>query len=441
MATETELVREVRDLLHLDADNPTRLTSRENSRLEYKERFNWGSRAKYGKTLAAFANNAGGFIVFGVQDSPRHLVGVNEETFDALNPADVSAYFNSAYAPELQWELFTTHVSGVRLGVLYVASAADRPVVSLRNDHREGIREADIFYRYRGRSERIRYQQLQRLLLERQQRERDSWMNLLSKVGRIGVENVGVLDFVGGQLSGPGGHLLVSSELLDKVQFIRKGHFAEVNEPGAPTLRLIGDVQAIPPHALGPVRTVPQPLVIGEREIMLGFLRQERPEAPVEYIRQACRESSQYMPIYHFSRCAGLGLERLRELVLAEPRRRNRLLSRVEGGTRVAPVGAFDARTPPALERRELFEIVTMGDVDSLQGRDRTRLFEAITHFTPRQVPTHLLSFLAELVENELDTMTSNVRTVCRKAIAHLDETLNLPSLGASAEPAGNGST
>ena len=31
---------------------------------------------------------------------------------------------------------------------------------------------------------------------------------------------------------------------------------------------------------------------------MLCFLlRQERPEAPVEYIRQACRESSPYMPI------------------------------------------------------------------------------------------------------------------------------------------------
>ena len=33
--------------------------------------------------------------------------------------------------------------------------------------------------------------------------------------------------------------------------------------------------------------------------------------------------------------------------------------------------------------------------------------------------------------------MTSSVRTTCRKAIAHLDETLNLPSLGAIATPDG----
>ena len=74
----------------------------------------------------------------------------------ALDSAEISEYLNSAYAPELEWEMFSIRVSGVRLGVLYVACAADRPVVSLRNDNREGIREADIFYRYRGRSARIR---------------------------------------------------------------------------------------------------------------------------------------------------------------------------------------------------------------------------------------------------------------------------------------------
>ena len=434
MATETQLAREVQDLLHLDADSPTRLTSRENSRLEYKERFNWASRAKYGKTLAAFANNAGGFIVFGVQDTPRHLVGVNEENFNSVDSAEVSEYLNSAYAPELEWEMFSTRVSAVRLGVLHVASAADRPVVSLRTDNREGIRESDIFYRYRGRSERIRYPELRRLLLERQERERASWLSLLSKVGRIGVENVGVLDLIDGQLSGPGGSLLISSDLLEKVQFIRKGRFAEVNERGAPTLRLVGDVQGIPPHALGPVRTVPQPLVIGEREIMLGFLRQERSEAPVEFIRQACRESSPYMPIYHFARCAGFGLDQLRERMLAEPRRRNSLIDRL-GRSRVAPVGTLQGATPHAIERSEILETLTTADVESLRHRERARLFEAMTHFIPSQVPTHLLQFLAELVENELDTMSSSVRTNCRKAIAHLDETLNLPSLGATAEP------
>ena len=423
MTTEAVLAVEVQGLLRLDVDNPTRLTSRENSRLEYKERFNWANRAKYGKTLAAFANASGGFIVFGVQDSPRHLVGVNEENFDALDPADVSAYLNSAYAPELEWEAFSTRLGGVRLGVLYVAPAKDRPVVSLKNDQ-GGVQESDIYYRYRGRSERIRYPELNRLLLERQQRERDSWLDHLSRVGRIGVENVGVLDLIDGELSGRGGRLLVSSDLLEKVQFIRKGHFAQSNEPGSPTLRLVGDVEAVTPDSLAPVRTVTEPLVIGEREILLGFLRQERPHAPVEYIRQACRETSQYTPIYHFARFADLGIGELRDLVLAEPRRRNPILRRVEG-TCVTPVGALDATTLQANERRDIVEALVRDDVESLRRRDRVRLFEAITHFMPAAPPAALLQLLADFVQNEFDAASSNVRTICRKAVAHLDEAMN----------------
>lgn len=69
------LSREVKGLLRLDRSSPGRLVSRENSRLEYKETFNWGSRAKYAKTMAAFANNDGGFIVFGVKNSPMISLG------------------------------------------------------------------------------------------------------------------------------------------------------------------------------------------------------------------------------------------------------------------------------------------------------------------------------------------------------------------------------
>ena len=424
--TESALVAEVHGLLRLDVNDPTRLASRENSRLEYKERFNCANRAKYGKTLAAFANASGGFIVFGVQDSPRHLVGVNHENFDALDPARFSAYLNSAYAPELQWEAFSTDLGGVRLGVLYVAPAKERPVVSLKND-KEGVRESDIYYRYRGRSERIRYPELNRLLLERQQRERDSWLDHLSRVGRIGVENVGILDLIDGELSGQGGRLLVSSDVLEKVQFIRKGHFVQSSELGAPTLRLVGDVESVTPDSLAPVRVVAQPLVIGQREILLGFLRQERPQAPTEYIRQACRETSQYMPIYHFARCANLGIAELRDLVVGESTQRHAVLNRMEG-KRVIPVGALDATTPQALERRDSLEALGQGDVEALRRRNPVRLFESVTHYIPCTTPTAVLQLLTEFVQTEFDAASSNVRTICRKAVAHLDEVMNGPS-------------
>ena len=427
MTTETDLDSHLHQLLRLDPESPGRLLSRENSRLEYKERFNWANRAKYAKTLAAFANNSGGFIVFGVGDSPRHLVGVNEDRFDAVPWDRFTAYLNSTYAPELEWDPFSTRLGDVRLGVLYVAPARERPVVALRQDG-DVVRESDIFYRYRARSERIRYPELQHILNERQRSERDSWFDHLSRVARIGVENVGILDFVGGELSGRGGRLMVSSDLLEKVQFLREGHFAESDEPGAPTLRVIGDVEPVASEAFAPVRRVP--LAIGQRDILLAFLRQERLDAPAEYIKQACRESSPYMPVYYFARWADLSLDGLREFILREPGRNNGLIDRI-GGRRVIAVGSLHAGTPHSRQRQDILDVLNAGDIPELRHRDRGRLFEAITHFAPTGTAIHILSLLADVVASEFDVLPGNVLTTCRKAIAHLDEQLNLPSVTA----------
>lgn len=421
--TDEALSQEVLGLLRVDASHQNRLLSRENGRLEYKETFNWANRGKYAKTMAAFSNAEGGFIVFGVKNSPRELKGVNVERFDTLDGEKVSSYLNSVLAPEIQWEAFRIVVSGVELGVFAVLPNPGRPVVCTKNDG-DDLRESDIYYRYRGRSERIHYPELQKLLVERQERERDAWFKHLSRVARIGVENVGVLDLVDGELSGPGGRLLISSDLLEKVQFIREGHFTECDDEGTPTLRVVGEVEAVAPSALGPVRTVAQPLVIGAKEIMLGFLRQERPEAPTAYIKQACRENSRYMPVYHFARAAGLGLESLRSLVVREAARRNELVERIDG-SKVTPVGSIDSATPSSDERRYILELLQAGNLDGLRSANRNRLFEAITHFEPTEAPTSLLGMLAEIVLKTLDNLSCGDRSQCRKAVAHLDEVLN----------------
>lgn len=48
-----------------------RLVSRESGWLEFKESFNWNSKDRYAKSIASFANNKGGYIVFGIKDKPR----------------------------------------------------------------------------------------------------------------------------------------------------------------------------------------------------------------------------------------------------------------------------------------------------------------------------------------------------------------------------------
>ncbi len=415
-------------LLTVDTTNPKHLTSRENSRLEYKRTFNWNNRARYAKTLAAFANNDGGFIVFGVEDSPRDLVGIGEGRFDDIDPATITEYLQSAFVPILEWDIFAVTISGTRLGVMYAAQANTRPVLCIKNDGNV-LREAEIYYRYRGRSDRIRYSELEELLRERQERERKAWLHHLSKVARLGVENVGLLDMNDGELSGRGGRLLMSGDLLEKVQFIRKGRFAESKEAGSPTLRLIGDVEVVTPESITPTQVVSKPVLIGEKEIMLSFLRQEKPQEPEQYIRQACRESSLYMPIYYFANLSGLNTDELRDMIMEESSTPSRLTERIDG-KRVVPQGSITADTPYSRKRISIVSALSENNVETLGDQQRIRVFEAITHFTPSDTPSALFHYLANLIEKEFNTMLSNERTLCRKAISYLDEFLNLPVQG-----------
>ena len=55
----------------LATDSKGRVRNRERNDLEYKVSFGLNSWANYAKTMAAFANNIGGYIIFGVKDNPR----------------------------------------------------------------------------------------------------------------------------------------------------------------------------------------------------------------------------------------------------------------------------------------------------------------------------------------------------------------------------------
>ena len=415
--------RQVMALLKVDPQHPTRLSSRENSKLEYKENFNWGSRAKYAKTMAAFANNAGGFIVFGIRNSPHDIVGLTSDRFNAIDPAQVTEYLNSRFAPELDWEMFRVELAGTQLGVVTVGPATEKPVVCVRGDGQD-LREAEIYYRYRGRSERIRYAELRRLISQSQRQEQVAFLKHLRKIVRVGPENVGILDLVSGELAGHRGSLLIDQNLLSQVQFIREGHFAESDEIGMPTLQVLGDVEVVASDSVLPVRTVVTPMAIGQKELMLVFLRQEPPHEPIEYLKQACRENSPNMPVYHFARAAEMGLIQLRALVHSEAPNRKGLLVRLDGAV-VNPVGSLQSDTQACMARKEILDILNAGQAEGLLQNGYTRLFEAITHCVRGDPPPALLETLAALVQGQFDDLNSNQRTLCRKAVVHLDEVLN----------------
>lgn len=147
-----------------------KLNSRENSRVEFKESFNWAAKSSYSKSMAAFANNRGGYLIFGVTNSPRILVGLGSQNFENQDEATVTSYLNSVFSPEIQYEKIITTISELKIGLFYIHQSETKPVIAIKNDG--DVREAEIYYRYSARSDKIKYPELKNLFDKAREQER-----------------------------------------------------------------------------------------------------------------------------------------------------------------------------------------------------------------------------------------------------------------------------
>jgi len=90
-------------IFSFESELSDRFTSRENGKLEFKESFDMGSADKYAKTAAAFANEQGGYIVFGVKDSPRQMIGLKSQNFENFDVGKLTAALSEWLCPEIEW--------------------------------------------------------------------------------------------------------------------------------------------------------------------------------------------------------------------------------------------------------------------------------------------------------------------------------------------------
>ena len=434
--------RLVTQILRTKSGTPDILVNRESSRIEFKASFSMASRADYAKTMAAFANNLGGYIVFGVNPKPHQLVGVNGKRFLEKDPADFAKFLDQTLAPALEWESGTVELAGRDLGYIWTSQALEKPVVATAN--LDGtIREGEIYYRYNAHSRVIRYAELRQILDYRLNHERKAWIRHLTTISKAGPINVGILDVHSGTIVGGGQPLLIHEDLLKKLKFIREGSFDETR--GAPSLRVVGDVKPI-----GGVRVetvVPQG--IHSEDLIRAFLMQEdlSVEKARSYLKETVFQNTHYVPIHYFARFARLGKEGslafIAEVKAPTSGIRDRLMRRLEGKKTVAPIGTIDPCDVPEeltseqwadltpLQQRSLLAVWLRKPEDITEelfrAIGRNRLFEAITHLNKEHLKdSHkaLFSILLTLFESEFDELSSASKSAFRKAIAFCDETL-----------------
>ncbi len=221
-----------------------RVKSRERNDLEYKESFVVKSIYKYAKTMAAFANNRGGYILFGIKDNPREVVGVNKN-FEDFQQEKFTEILNALFSPEIEWESGIVEFDQFKIGYVYTNEAENKPVIALKNESSEKINSGDVFYRYRARSEKIKYPEMKKMIDDLLYRERKRLLILMEAIQKNDTTNLGIVNYNNGRFSTPyGSDVTVDKKLIIKVlrkaKYIKSGQFDEIN--GMPAIRVTGNI-------------------------------------------------------------------------------------------------------------------------------------------------------------------------------------------------------
>lgn len=235
-----------------------KLRSRESNTVEFKKAFNMGSAAAYAKTMAAFANNSGGYIIFGIEDSPRSILGLKNDNLENLKQEKLTETINSYFAPAIDWETGTfeidaeeTDENGVsvierkKVGWIYTIESEIKPVIALKDHSGENITAGDVYYRYRARNGKIKPAEMEKIISERITRERENLLKVLEVIRQSGTANLGIVNYSNGHFSTPYGvdvafDRKLVTQVLKKAKYIKEGSFNETD--GIPVIKVTGNI-------------------------------------------------------------------------------------------------------------------------------------------------------------------------------------------------------
>lgn len=240
----------------LEIDRATnRVRNREGVRREFKRSYEQAAVIRYAKTLAAFANADGGCLIFGVTDAPRTIIGCDV----ALLPdeATLSNELQRLFEPAIRFEMEEREVGGFTLAAICVEPAAIKPVICKKTVTRQRppkkpgdkptdetvLCEGDIYYRYAGKSERIRFAELVAIFAARDQRIFKALAENLAAMQKIGVDRVGIVDVTAAGGHGDISRMYVSREAAKALKLIDKGRFVESENEGDRAYFVVGTVE------------------------------------------------------------------------------------------------------------------------------------------------------------------------------------------------------
>jgi hypothetical protein len=379
---------------------------------EGKSDFPWPKFSPIIRTIAGMANRGGGYIFFGIDNVSHEAIGLTDRTFDETDISKMVHKLKTHLMPTPDVVKCIIPVGGKLIGVLYVEENRFPPVVVCRDG--DQLNEGDILYRYSGETARIRYGDLANLLQKRDRRSQARLARLATQISEIGSENALVLNASEKPEAANGPPILIDESLLKKIKFIREGHFSEIE--GNPTLRIIGDVQAVSESNPSFFKVMDR--AIAGNDVLEKFLRQEDVTAPLEYVNLSALSQRQWLPLFFFAKQDPGGVEKaIKSLQATKPQYKASKTAALERlGRNKSAFSPATGRAKPILDRILAGEEMDASKVDDLSAT--VRAIQALPDkFLVRPSDYLLLLDLLKLADSNSGHMSLIFR-----AAARLDE-------------------
>ena len=214
----------------------------EGNDIEYKLAFNL-KKSELLKVMSGLANNKGGYIIFGVDNQTKKLVGLDSNSQQKFNNVDSEEYrgfFLMHCNPNIMYERYIYTLDTKVFGLIYVYEEKNKPCVITTSS--EELKPGDIYYRYNDSIQKIRYAEISAIIEEKRLKEQNKWMNFLEKIAKVGIDNLILIDCKNGNVISNSSENVVKidPELIKELKLVDEGHFVDNN--GTPTLKLIGRI-------------------------------------------------------------------------------------------------------------------------------------------------------------------------------------------------------
>lgn len=382
------------------------------------------------KTIAGYANNEGGYIIFGIKDSPHLLKGLdekNEQRFDLMDSAKLTESLNNHFSPEINVKFEKYSHRDKVFGILYVFPSMQKPVICTKTEG-GNLRESAIYYRYRGQSREIKYAELRTMLDTEIAKVHTQWMKTIKRIGDSGVAETALLDLKSGKMTGPNSTLYIDEELLSEISFVQEGSFVETG--GDPALVVKGQVQTV----VGAKKIVVEKdksRAINFDSIILSFIKQDIVDSPVEFIKQIPYQNTGNLPVYYYQKLAMLDNLQLIDLIngiAVNNNPKKLLLRRIENGE-ANHITLSKQGTPASTKKRLYFQhLLDESVILPTDANEIIYLLIAMKALSKEQIEKHkeyVFSLMFKIYSDYFNTPSyEKIKMEFRYAICWLDEAL-----------------